>query len=225
MPFSFLDDKMSDPSDGIMPPALPAIDGEQHHHQQHVVHHEPAPLPLPENPQPVVKRNKKVPLTPREAVEAFAQRGIYVDSKTGSLRCSCNHKPSHKWDLYGYTRHFTFKCHKKYEETMMNEEEVKRLVEAKEMYFKMFPVVTESNILRKRKRAFLTGEKNLTTEEVRNQEKHWMTMWKDAKDELRKLRDELRLETDEEVRNELMKDIEGLKNKKDDWAKLLGLNE
>ena len=214
MPFSFLDDKMSDPSDGIMPPALPAIEGEPHH--QHVVHHEPAPLPLPENPQPVVKRNKKVPLTPREAVEAFAQRGIYVDAKTGSLRCSCNHKPSHKWDLYGYTRHFTFKCHKKYEETMMNEEEVKRLVEAKDMYFK-------ENILRKRKRAFLTSP--LTTEEVRNQEKHWMAMWKDAKDELKKLREEMRAETDEEVRAELMKDIEGLKNKKDDWAKLLGLNE
>jgi hypothetical protein len=108
---------------------------------------------------------------------------------------------------------------------MMNEEEVKRLVDAKETYFKMFPVVSESNILRKRKRAFMTGEKNLTTEEVRNQEKHWMTMWKDAKDELRKLRDELRLEADEDVRNELMRDIEGLKNKKDDWAKLLGLNE
>jgi hypothetical protein len=217
MPFSFLN-KMSDPTDGLMPPALPPVEGDHHHH-----HTEPAPLPPPENPQP--KRNKKVPLTPREAVEAFAQRGIYVDSKSGSLRCSCNHKPSHKWDLYGYTRHFTFKCHKKYEETMMNEEEVKRLVDAKETYFKMFPVVSESNILRKRKRAFMTGEKNLTTEEVRNQEKHWMTMWKDAKDELRKLRDELRLETDEDVRNELLKDIEGLKNKKDDWAKLLGLNE
>eukprot|EP00574_Skeletonema_japonicum_P004333 CAMPEP_0201713606 /NCGR_PEP_ID=MMETSP0593-20130828/384_1 /ASSEMBLY_ACC=CAM_ASM_000672 /TAXON_ID=267983 /ORGANISM="Skeletonema japonicum, Strain CCMP2506" /LENGTH=218 /DNA_ID=CAMNT_0048202779 /DNA_START=155 /DNA_END=811 /DNA_ORIENTATION=- len=218
---------MSDPTDGIvLPPALPPVEGDPHHHvvQQVQQHHEPAPLPLPENPQPV-KRNKKVPLTPREAVEAFAQRGIYVDPKTGSLRCSCNHKPSHKWDLYGYTRHFTFKCHKKYEETMMNEEEVKRLVEAKDIYFKMFPVVSEHNILRKRKRAFMTGEKNLTTEEVRNQEKHWMQMWKDAKDELRKLRDELRLETDEEVRVELMKDIDGLKNKKDDWAKLLGLNE
>ena len=212
MPISFLNE-MSDPTDGLLPPALPPV-------QQ--VHAEPAPLPAPENPP---KRNKKVPLTPREAVEAFAQRGIYVDPKTGSLRCSCNHKPSHKWDLYGYTRHFTFKCHKKYEETGMNDDEVKRLVDAKEMYFKMFPQVSETNILRKRKRAFLTGEKNLTTEEVRNQEKHWMAMWKDAKDELKKLREEMRNEPDDEVRAELAQDIEGLKNKKDDWAKLLGLNE
>lgn len=213
MPISFLNE-MSDPTDGLLPPSLPPV-------QQ--VHAEPAPLPAPENPTP--KRNKKVPLTPREAVEAFAQRGIYVDPKTGSLRCSCNHKPSHKWDLYGYTRHFTFKCHKKYEETGMNDDEVKRLVDAKEMYFKMFPQVSETNILRKRKRAFLTGEKNLTTEEVRNQEKHWMAMWKDAKDELKKLREEMRNEPDDEVRAELAQDIEGLKNKKEDWAKLLGLNE
>lgn len=107
----------------------------------------------------------------------------------------------------------------------MNDDEVKRLVDAKEMYFKMFPVVSETNVLRKRKRAFLKGEVNLTTDEVRNQEKHWMNMWKDAKDELKKLRDELRLETDEDVRAELLRDIDGLKNKKDDWAKLLGLNE
>lgn len=214
MPFSFLD-KMSDPTDGIMP-ALPPVEDEHNT--------EPGLLPLQDS-KATPKRNKKVALTPREAVEAFAQRGIYVDSKTGSVRCSCNHKPSHKWDLYGYTRHFTFKCHKKYEESAMNDDEVKRLVDAKEMYFKMFPVVSETNVLRKRKRAFLKGEVNLTTDEVRNQEKHWMNMWKDAKDELKKLRDELRLETDEDVRAELLRDIDGLKNKKDDWAKLLGLNE
>jgi hypothetical protein len=127
---------------------------------------EPAPLPAPKNPTP--KQHMKF-LTPREAVEAFAQRGIYVDPKTGSLRCSCNHKPIHNRDLHGYTQHFTSKCHKKYEETGMNDDEVKRLVDAKEMYFKMFPQVSETNILHKRKRAFLTGEKNLTIEEVRNQ--------------------------------------------------------
>ena len=104
-------------------------------------------------------------------------------------------------------------------------DEIKRLVDAKDLYFKMFPVVSDANILRKRKRRFITGEQDLTTEEVRKQEKHWMQMWKDAKDELRKLRDELRLETDESVRAELMVDIEGLKGKKDEWAKLLGLNE
>ena len=108
---------------------------------------------------------------------------------------------------------------------MMTEDEIKRLVDAKELYFKMFPVVVDTNILRKRKRRFLTGETKLTTEEVQKQEKHWMEMWKDAKVELRKLRDELRLETDESVRAELINDINCLKGKKDEWAKLLGLNE
>ena len=46
-----------------------------------------------------------------------------------------------------------------------------------------------------------------------------------TKDELKKLREEMRNEPDDEVRAELAQDIEGLKNKKEDWAKLLGLNE
>ena len=50
------------------------------------------------------------------------------------LRCSCNHKPCHKWDAYGYTRHFTFKCHKKYEEErLVDDAERQRLKDAKEV--------------------------------------------------------------------------------------------
>ena len=55
-------------------------------------------------------------------------------------------------------------------------------------------------------------------------EKHWMEMWKEAKNELKQLREDLRNEADEDVRVEMMADIEGLKKRKDDWAKLLGLN-
>jgi hypothetical protein len=52
-----------------------------------------------------------------------------------------------------------------------------------------------------------------------------MEMWKDAKNELKQLREDLKNESDEEVRNELLLDIEGWKKRKGDWAKLLGLNE
>ena len=69
------------------------------------------------------------------------------------------------------------------------------------------------------------GEKILSVEELRVQERHWMEMWKDAKNELKGLREDLKNEVDEDVRAELMSDIEGLKKRKGDWAKLLGLNE
>ena len=55
-------------------------------------------------------------------------------------------------------------------------------------------------------------------------EKHWMEMWKEAKNELKQLREDLRNEVDDEVRAELMSDIQGLKKRKNDWARLLGLN-
>jgi hypothetical protein len=208
------------------------------------------------------RRNKKLPLTPHEAL-TFSHRGIYVDvgSSTtatatatlssaatvqaaacgggigqpphsivqihggggGIIRCSCNHKPSYKWDAYGYTRHFEFKCHKKYEEERLDEVEAARLKDAKESYLRMHPLVQELSLRKKRK--LHEGEKLLTVEELRVQERHWMEMWRDAKNELKTLREDLKEETNEEVRNELLMDIEGLKKRKGDWAKLLGLNE
>lgn len=59
-------------------------------------------------------------------------------------------------------------------------------------------------------------------DQVKN-EQHWMTMWKDAKTELKKLREELKGETDEEIKDELKSDIDCLKKKKDEWAMLLGM--
>lgn len=43
--------------------------------------------------------------------------------------------------------------------------------------------------------------------------------------ELKKLRADLNEEADEEVKDELKSDIDGLKKKKDDWAMLLGIKE
>ena len=168
------------------------------------------------------KRCKKLPLTFHEAL-TFASRGIYVDIETGQLRCSCNHKPCDKWDAYGYTRHFGFKCHKKYEEERLDDNEIARLRETKATYLRMNPIVEEQSIRKKRK--MRDGEKLLSVDELRVQERHWMEMWKDAKNELKQLRQDLKEELDEEVRSELMADIEGLKKRKGDWARLLGLNE
>merc|ERR1712194_431338 len=68
------------------------------------------------------KRVKKLPLTPHDAVTLFSHKGIYVDEETGELRTSSNHKRCDKWDMYGYTRHFTFKVYKKYEAERLRDE-------------------------------------------------------------------------------------------------------
>ncbi len=168
------------------------------------------------------RRNKKLPLTFHEAVTYFA-RGVYVDIESGQLRCSCNHKPCHKWDAYGYTRHFTFKCHHRYETERLNEAEQARLKDARETFLRMNPIVEEQTLRKKRK--LRDGEKLLTVDELRVQESHWMAMWKDATAELRQLRLDLKNEVDPNVRGELIADIEGLKKRKGDWAKLLGLSD
>lgn len=63
---------------------------------------------------------------------------------------------------------------------------------------------------------------NVKINQIEN-EQHWMAMWLDARIELKKLRENLKGETDEKVKDELKRDIDGLKKKKDEWAKLLGM--
>jgi hypothetical protein len=168
------------------------------------------------------RRNKKLPLTFHEAV-VYSARGIYVDVESGQLRCSCNHKPCDKWDAYGYTRHFSFKCHVKYETERLDDVEQARLKDARETFIRMNPIVEEQSLRKKRK--LRDGEKLLTVDELRVQERHWMEMWKDATAQLRQLRTDLKNEVDDEVRAELLADIDGMKKRKGDWAKLLGLND
>lgn len=68
------------------------------------------------------------------------------------------------------------------------------------------------------------GKPNLMeSDQVVESEQHWMVMWKDARIELKKLRENLKGETDEKVKDELKRDIDGLKKKKDEWAELLGM--
>ena len=69
------------------------------------------------------------------------------------------------------------------------------------------------------------GNPNLMNADQAKNEQHWMSMWKDSRAELKKLRLDLSEEADEEVKDELKSDIDGLKKKKDEWAMLLGIRE
>ena len=60
-------------------------------------------------------------------------------------------------------------------------------------------------------------------EERRRQEMHYLQLWKETRAELRSMRKELVGETDPEVIEEVMSDMAGLKKKKDDLAKFLGI--
>jgi len=72
---------------------------------------------------------------------------------------------------------------------------------------------------------FVRETKKQMSVECMNQERHWVAMWKEASAELKKLRNELKDETDAQVLDELKSDIECLKKKKDKWAMLLGMNK
>jgi FtsZ-interacting cell division protein YlmF len=61
------------------------------------------------------------------------------------------------------------------------------------------------------------------SEERRQQEMHYMNLWREARAELKVMRQQLKVETIQESIDELNVDIAGLKRKKDEWAKLLGI--
>ena len=84
-----------------------------------------------------------------------------------------SHTHTDKWDAYGYNRHFTFKCHKKYEEERLNETEANRLKEAHDTYVRMHPEIAEASIRKRRKLNAKDGEKLLSVEELRVQENMW----------------------------------------------------
>ena len=56
------------------------------------------------------------------------------------------------------------------------------------------------------------------------QERHWMDMWKDVGNEITRLRGELRSETDEDIISDIKADIKGLRKRKAEFAKLLGMD-
>lgn len=76
--------------------------------------------------------------------------------------------------------------------------------------------------------AAITSERALASgdgESKIEQEKFWMEMWKDAGNEIKKLRRELKEETDEAAIADMQADIKGLRKRKLEFAKLLGMDE
>jgi len=57
------------------------------------------------------------------------------------------------------------------------------------------------------------------------QEKFWMDMWKDAGNEIKRLRGELKEESDEDAIADIQDDIKGLRKRKAEFAKLLRMDE
>lgn len=114
--------------------------------------------------------------------------------------------------------------YKKYEAERLDATELQRLQEAKERFFRMNPIPPKDSHHFRKARKAKQSEKMLSAEAIRAHEQHWMEMWTAAKNELKQLRDDLRSEEDEEVRSELIADIEGLKKRKGDWAQLLGIH-
>jgi len=114
----------------------------------------------------------------------------------------------------------------------LDEVEMTRLKVARDTFLSMNPGGDNNNDIhhvRKRHRKISGGggvgeqPAPMTVEECRIQEIHWMEMWKDANAQLKQLRADLKDEVDDVVRAELLVDIEGLKKRKGDMAKLLGM--
>mmetsp|Transcript_29047 Transcript_29047/g.60323 ORF Transcript_29047/g.60323 Transcript_29047/m.60323 type:complete len:284 (+) Transcript_29047:202-1053(+) len=171
-------------------------------------------------------------LAPREAMEKYWHRGIYVEN--GDISCRCNNKPCNKYDTYQYERHFTFKVHRKYEaedadETFHRSTMVAFLQAEAE---KGVAEVIDPNAppllppaIASFQNATIDICKSRTADNARSQEEHWMKMWCMTRAELKKARDELKTETNPELVAELEIDISGLKKRKDELSKSLGFTK
>ena len=70
-----------------------------------------------------------------------------------------------------------------------------------------------------------TEQSNSSPEGKMSQEKFWMDMWKDAGNEIKRLRGELKEESDEDAIADIQADIKGLRKRKAEFAKLLRMDE
>lgn len=74
--------------------------------------------------------------------------------------------------------------------------------------------------------AEVTSEQSKSSQEdTIAQENFWMDMWKDAGNEIKRLRGELKEETDEDAIADIQSDIKGLRKRKTEFAKLLRMDE
>ena len=70
-----------------------------------------------------------------------------------------------------------------------------------------------------------TKQSKSSQEDKIAQEKFYMDMWKDASNEIKRLRGELKEESDEDTIADIQADIKGLRKRKAEFAKLLRMDE
>jgi hypothetical protein len=254
-------------------PALPAMptEGTQLQEQLQVA--------APEKPELPKRKHRAKPLTPKQAVTKFWNRGIFIafhdpretrpdaaqcidinaeNKPKYIVRCRCN--PTCKtsfdgWDAYAYNRHFSYKKHLKWENARHDlgwdegeayrdfvkfieltlddsdeEEEEPAKTRAVKRARRKLDENTIDAIVRVEAKmrdpsSSISLKKGFKPDERRRQEMHYLQLWKEARAELRGMRQELANETDEEVAEELRKDMAGLKKRKEELAKFLGIEE
>jgi len=68
------------------------------------------------------------------------------------------------------------------------------------------------------------GDDNeMTQEEKRAEEKHWLEMWEDARCKMKQIREDIKVESDDEMIEDLKTDMKGLRKRKAHFAQLLGM--
>jgi hypothetical protein len=156
------------------------------------------------------------------------------------------------WDAYAYNRHFAYKKHQKWE-SMRNQlgwdegEAYRDFVKFIELTLDDSDVEdhdpTEDRAVKRARRALDENtidaiirveakmrdpsssklKAGFKPEERRKQEAHYMQLWKEARAELRSMRQELMGETDEDAIEDIRRDMAGLQKKKNELAKFLGI--
>jgi hypothetical protein len=236
----------------LMVPALPAVDDEIEAAVQAAAA-EVADAEVKSEEPETRRIHRAKALTPKQAYTKFWNRGIFViynedldlekdDEEIKNsryiVRCRCS--PACKtsfatWDNYAYTRHFTYKRHEKWESARAAQgwdegEAYRDFVK----FIESTMDEEEEEVQEPKKKRGRKSKKDSTSkktvpkgpsrqEERRNQEMHYMNLWREARSELQVMRKELKEEHNEEAAEELRGDIAGLKKKKEEWAKLLGI--
>lgn len=234
-------------------------------------------------PAPPKRKHRAKPLTAKQAVTKFWNRGIFIayqdptpvdenkDAKSeGEPATADNHKPKYiarckcnpvcktsfaGWDAYAYNRHFSYKKHTKWEEMrsdlgwdesdayrdfvnfmeltiddsdVEDEEDPHEMNRAVKRARRNLDENTIDAIIRVEQKlrdpAGTALKSGFKPDERRKQELHYLNLWKETRAELRVMRQELAAETDAEVIEELKRDIVGLKKRKEEFAKFLGID-
>lgn len=150
--------------------------------------------------------------------------------KKGIARCKiCGKDIKCNQGTGGIKKHLSYKHPKEHDalegekdrEENNHEAETQTLVKDVIEHMNRSPLVRHAPPKKKMKTSFAPTVSG--SQERRSQEKHWMDMWMTTSRELTRLRQESKEETDEEVMEEIREDILGLRKKKADFARRLGM--